>query len=159
MWETWVWSLGWEDPLEKGKAIHSSILAWRIPWATVHGIAKSQTWLSDFHFTSRMANNSSSLIQTKFPLNSWSFSFPNLEGFIYFFFFLIKIWSPSSGVSEWDVCLQVECVLPYTRCAVLGHSAMSISLQLQGLQSAGSSVRGASPGRDTGVGLHTSKVP
>ena len=32
MWETWVQSLGWEDPLEKGKASHSSILAWRIPW-------------------------------------------------------------------------------------------------------------------------------
>ena len=31
MWETWVQSLGWEDPLEKGKATHSSILAWRIP--------------------------------------------------------------------------------------------------------------------------------
>ena len=30
--ETWVWFLGWEDPLEKGKAPHSSILAWRIPW-------------------------------------------------------------------------------------------------------------------------------
>ena len=30
--ETWVLSLGWEDPLEKGKATHSSILAWRIPW-------------------------------------------------------------------------------------------------------------------------------
>ena len=30
--ETWVLSLGWEDPLEKGMAIHSSILAWRIPW-------------------------------------------------------------------------------------------------------------------------------
>ena len=29
---TWVRSLGWEDPLEKGKATHSSILAWRIPW-------------------------------------------------------------------------------------------------------------------------------
>ena len=29
--ETWVGSLGWEDPLEKGKATHSSILAWRIP--------------------------------------------------------------------------------------------------------------------------------
>jgi len=29
--ETWVQSLGWEDPLEKGKATHSSILAWRIP--------------------------------------------------------------------------------------------------------------------------------
>ena len=31
MWETWVQSLGWEDPLEKGKATHSSILVWRIP--------------------------------------------------------------------------------------------------------------------------------
>ena len=30
--ETWVQSLGWEDPLEEGKATHSSILAWRIPW-------------------------------------------------------------------------------------------------------------------------------
>ena len=30
--ETWVGSLGWEDPLEKGTAIHSSILAWRMPW-------------------------------------------------------------------------------------------------------------------------------
>ena len=30
--ETWARSLGWEDPLEKGKATHSSILAWRIPW-------------------------------------------------------------------------------------------------------------------------------
>ena len=33
MWETWVQSLGWEDPLEKGMATHSSILTWRIPWA------------------------------------------------------------------------------------------------------------------------------
>ena len=51
MWESWVWSLVWEDPLEKGKATHSSILAWRIPWSLgsiVHGVAKSQTWLSDF---------------------------------------------------------------------------------------------------------------
>ena len=32
MWETWVQPLDWEDPMEKGKAIHSSILAWRIPW-------------------------------------------------------------------------------------------------------------------------------
>ena len=32
VWETWVRFLGWQDPLEKGKATHSSILAWRIPW-------------------------------------------------------------------------------------------------------------------------------
>ena len=51
--ETWVRSLSWEDPLEEGMATHSSILAWRIAmdrgaWqATVHGITKSQTGLSD----------------------------------------------------------------------------------------------------------------
>ena len=33
MWETWVQSLGWEDPLEKGMATYSSIIAWKIPWA------------------------------------------------------------------------------------------------------------------------------
>ena len=50
MWETWVRSLSWEDPLEKGTATHSSILAWKIPWTILaHGVAKSQTLLSDFH--------------------------------------------------------------------------------------------------------------
>ena len=54
MWETWVRPLGWEEPLEKGTATHSSILAWRIPWTVciVHGVAKSQTRLSEIHFTS-----------------------------------------------------------------------------------------------------------
>ena len=48
-----VRSLGWEDPLEKGMATHSSILAWRILkdrgawWAIVHGVTKSCTQLSD----------------------------------------------------------------------------------------------------------------
>ena len=37
MQETWFWSLGWEDPLEKGMAIHSSILAWRIAWTEEPG--------------------------------------------------------------------------------------------------------------------------
>ena len=32
VWETWVQSLGWEDSLKEGMAIHSNILAWRIPW-------------------------------------------------------------------------------------------------------------------------------
>ena len=51
--ETWVRSLGREDPLEKEMVTHSSILAWRTPWTeeprlTVHGVAKSRTQLSDF---------------------------------------------------------------------------------------------------------------
>ena len=37
MWETWVRSLGWEDPLEKGMATHFSILAWKIPWTEEPG--------------------------------------------------------------------------------------------------------------------------
>ena len=37
MWETWVRSSGWEDPLEKGMATHSSILAWRISWTEEPG--------------------------------------------------------------------------------------------------------------------------
>ena len=37
VWETWIPSLGWENPLEEGKATHSSILAWRIPWTEESG--------------------------------------------------------------------------------------------------------------------------
>ena len=51
MWEAWVQSLGWENLLEEGTATHSNILAWRMDreaWqATVHGVAKRQTRLSD----------------------------------------------------------------------------------------------------------------
>ena len=46
--ETWVWSLGWEDPLEKGKATHSGMLAWRIPWTVIDG--KTVETVSDFIF-------------------------------------------------------------------------------------------------------------
>ena len=59
---TWVWSLGWEDPLEEGIAAHSSILAWRIPmdrgaWrATIHGGIKiGHDWMTK-HST-HMENN------------------------------------------------------------------------------------------------------
>ena len=71
-WETWVRSQGWEDPLEKQMATHSSTLAWEIPWmgnrqATVHGTTE--------------------LDATEHPLNKPA------VGFIDFFFqFLKKIW-------------------------------------------------------------------
>ena len=58
--KTWVQSLGWEDPLEKGKATYSNIMAWRIPWTTVHGIAKSWTQLSDLGLVAE-------LIRSHFP--------------------------------------------------------------------------------------------
>ena len=55
MWETWVRSLGREDPLEKEMATHSSILAWRIPWTEELGgysprVTNSRTQLNDFTF-------------------------------------------------------------------------------------------------------------
>ena len=58
MQETQVKSLGWDDPLEKGMAAHSSILAWRISWteepSMLHSMgSQSQTRLSEVHFTSR----------------------------------------------------------------------------------------------------------
>ena len=48
MWETWVRSLGWEDPLEKRKVTHSGLE--KSMDCIVHGVAKSRTRLSDFHF-------------------------------------------------------------------------------------------------------------
>ena len=64
MQETWVWSLDWEDPLEKEMTTHSNTLAWKIPWMEKPGAgyspwaAKSWTRLSDFAFTfSNMYNN------------------------------------------------------------------------------------------------------
>ena len=58
MQETRVWSLGWEDPLEKEMATHSSILAWRIPWTEEPGGLQStgsqrarHDWASSLHFT------------------------------------------------------------------------------------------------------------
>ena len=62
--ETWVRSLGWEDPLEKGKATHSSILACRIPWTVyiVHGVAMNvQT--ATFTFRSCSSNSQSPALQ------------------------------------------------------------------------------------------------
>ena len=56
MQETWVQPLGWEDPLEKGMTTHCEYSCLENPmdsgagWATVHGVPKSWTWLSDFHF-------------------------------------------------------------------------------------------------------------
>ena len=55
--KTWVRPLGWEDPLEKGAATHSSVLAWRIPW-TAYSIG-SQDIRHDCHFPSQLQNLSS----------------------------------------------------------------------------------------------------
>ena len=67
--ETWDHSLHWEDPLEEGMAVHSSILAWRILmdrgawWATIYRVAKSQIRLSNQHKYSMQTLNLAFFIQ------------------------------------------------------------------------------------------------
>ena len=75
MQETWVWSLGWEDPLEKGKAIHSSNLACRIPW-TVSSMGLQRVGC-DFHFYKIRIPINTSLycFKTKIFVFGWSFNF------------------------------------------------------------------------------------
>ena len=78
--ETWVQSLGWEEPLEKGKATHSSILAWRIPW-TMQSMGSQRVghnWATfiSFHFfatpwtAARQASLSFSISQSLLKLMS-----------------------------------------------------------------------------------------
>ena len=49
--KTWVQFLGWEDPLEKGKAIHSGILAWRIPWTVYNPWGRKESDTTERLFT------------------------------------------------------------------------------------------------------------
>ena len=56
MWETWVQSLGWEDPLGKGTATHSSILAWRVPWTEEPGGLQSMR-LQESDTTERLSTH------------------------------------------------------------------------------------------------------
>jgi len=64
MWETWVWSLGWEDPLEKGKATHSSVLAWRFPWTVLSmGLQRAgHNWATFMSHKEKESKNSFSFI-------------------------------------------------------------------------------------------------
>ena len=91
MWETCIRSLGWKDPLEKVKATHFSILAWRSPW-TVHVLSLvlqrvGHDWetLTSLHFTSAL----------KYVLLSWENSLPLFNNWNV----LIQILQPQWGLS------------------------------------------------------------
>ena len=74
MWETWVWSLGQEDPLEKEMATHSSALAWRIPWREEPGTLQSMgsqrvghDWATSFSLSLYIRNWISTLQADSLP--------------------------------------------------------------------------------------------
>ena len=72
-WEIWLRSLGWEDSLEKGKATHSSILAYRIPWTVYSMGSQSRTQLSDFHFQGK------EIIKNTDPLTASTYHFCHIK--------------------------------------------------------------------------------
>ena len=115
--QTWVRSLGWEDPLEKEMATHSNILSWKIPWTEEPGslqsmgVTKSQTWLSDFTFTFH------------FHWSVW--------------FTLRRVWESTTSFAEWAswgrgkiVCYLFSCVwlfaAPWTIYSPQGSSVCGI---------------------------------
>ena len=62
MWDTWVQSLGWEDPLEKEMATHSSTLAWKIPWMEEPGRLYSLWRCKELNMTERLHFQSPSAV-------------------------------------------------------------------------------------------------
>ena len=101
MQETWVWSLGREDPLEKEMATHSSILAWRIPWMEEPGGLQSMgsqrvghDWATSLHFsTSLQIFMCCIFITIQFLIIKFIFYFcPWLILFRSLFFFISLIW-------------------------------------------------------------------
>ena len=73
MQEIWIQSLGWEDPLEKGKATHSGMLAWRIPWTVIDG--KTVETVSDFIFWGTKITADGDCSHETKTLNPWKKSY------------------------------------------------------------------------------------
>ena len=89
MWETWVWSLGWEDPLEEGMATHSNILAWRIPMGrslegySPWGHRVRYDWMAK-HSTRENAKNSEMTFWDMFDVLSWDIKGANFFVLLFF---------------------------------------------------------------------------
>ena len=96
MQETWVWSLGWEDPLKKGMATHSSIFAWRIPWTEEPGrlqFIASQIYLMNY-------------IQLQLFIERWFITNHHFLWALFFSFFLLSCAFYSHSFFEMSVVLN-----------------------------------------------------
>ena len=108
--KTWIQSLGWEDPLKKIMATHSSILASRIPW-TDDGAAKSRTWLSEK--VGLKLNIKKTKIMASGPTISWQIDGETMETVTDFIFLGSKI------TAEGDCSRKIK------RHLLLGRKAMT----------------------------------
>ena len=127
MQETRVWSLGWEDPLEKEMATHSNVLAWRIPWTKEPGGLQSMglqrvqhDWVTSLSLSFQWVYSS---FQGHFNHQLWIadlyslFSFPIWEGALYFFVVDLRIQFILDLSSLWKICITIT----------ISHSAVCLS--------------------------------
>ena len=114
MWEIWVWSMCWEDLLEKGKATHSTILAWKIPWTEEPGGLQSMG-LHGSDTTEQLTTQHITRVLrmwvTSFPLNHATLR--SISGFFAIFFLLKPVfssqrWSPF-GESNSQFSVSIIC--------------------------------------------------
>ena len=135
MWETWVRFLGWEDPLEKGMATHSSILAWRISWTEEPGRLESvgsqrvqhnwEAFTCDYEFSVESTFSLHSFLRLQ-PIINLSIIFLRRGDFFFvcFICFVLCLFVCSSPVQcEWSllivqVLVCVEGVFPLTHLQV-----------------------------------------
>ena len=151
MWETWVWSLGWEGPLEKGMATHSSILAWRIP----------QTWGHKELDTTELTWKWKSIIGVRLFATPWTIAHQALPSMG---FSRQEYWSglpfpspgdlPDPGIKPKSPALEADALTSESpgkpsamKSESESRSVMSDSLWAHGLYSPWNS-----PGQNTGMG-------
>ena len=105
----WVWSLGGEDPLEEGKATHSSILAWRIPWTEEPGRLLSIGLHRVGHDWSDLACTHYGKLQTNFLANSVFQSSEVIKSCNVKYFRInavqTQLWKGITGLKEWGLSL------------------------------------------------------
>ena len=122
MQETWVRSLGQEDPLKKEMATHSSTLAWKIPWmeepgGPVHGVAKSQTQLSNFSLSQSVLLKEGLNYQTEVifmcsgPLGIYQCDFPirSAKSHIHFEFLIVLASAVRQAASNLNHYFVFDC--------------------------------------------------
>ena len=97
MWETWVQSLSWEDPLEKGTATHTSILAWRIPWTEEPGRLYSPWGCKESHMTELLSTAQHKVFfktVMQYGSSDWQIYFKNIfTAYIYIQYIYIYIYT------------------------------------------------------------------
>ena len=157
MQETLVWSLGWDDPLEEEMAVHSSILAWRIPWTKEPGGLQSMwshrvghdwalsistyvyLWLNHFIVHLKLTQHCKSTMLvvwwfSRWVVSSWLPSLIHLVLSFHGFPFFLKPWIETLGLNHFFSSVQFS------------RSVVSDSLQPHGLQHTGPCSPSPAPG-------------